>query len=300
MRPYDGGVLLDKPEGVSSFKALGPVKRALGGSKVGHTGTLDPFASGLMVALCGRLTKLAPQCSKLDKTYEAVVFFGEETETLDPEGPVVARGSVPSYERIVGETQKFVGTISQRPPAYSAVHVGGRRAYELARTGAAVELPERNVTIRTFDILAWSPPELTCRITVSAGTYIRSIARDLGRSCGSVAYLSALRRIAVGPWHVSDSVRPDEFSPERDVRSPERTVATIPGLESAVVAEHAVDRVCSGVPLRREWLFRHDGRPYGGQPDGADLALFDPRGDLLAVATPRGNTFAYRFVRPRE
>ena len=292
--------MLDKPEGVSSFKALGPVKRALRGSKVGHTGTLDPFASGLMVALCGRLTKLASHFSSLDKTYEAVVFFGKETETLDPEGPVIAHGDLPTHERILRETEQFVGTISQQPPAYSAVHVAGKRAYERARAGEAVELAERTVHIRDFSILKWSPPELTVRITVSAGTYIRSIARDLGHSCGTVAYVAALRRTSVGPWQIADSVPPERFTPERDLLSPSRTVAAIPRLRSVLVTDKAVGRVRSGMPLRRDWILSQNPFPGGVQSDGSDIALFDSHGDLLAVAIPRGDTFSYRFVRPQD
>ncbi len=301
MKPVDGAVLLDKPEGISSFKALTPVKRGLRGSKVGHTGTLDPFASGLMVVLCGRMTKLASQLTNLDKTYEAVFCFGTETDTLDPEGQIVGEGSVPAFDRISKELERFTGTFLQRPPAYSAVHVDGKRAYERARSGETVELPERSVSVREIETLDWRAPKLRVRVTVSSGTYIRSIARDLGYACDTVAYVSALRRVSVGAWQVRDAVRPDEFAPETDLISAARTVASVPGLRRAVVVDSAVQRVCNGMPLRAEWLRFEERRVGGNTPADeveGDVALFDSRGELLALATGLKGKFNYRFVRP--
>ena len=296
-------MLLDKPEGISSFKALGPVKRALRGSKVGHTGTLDPFASGLMIALCGRLTKLASQLTNLEKTYEAVFHFGRETETLDPEGRVVGEGDVPGLERIAGEIVGFKGSISQRPPAYSAIHVNGRRAYERARSGESVELPMRTVFVREIQTIDWTPPELRLRMTVSSGTYVRSIARDLAYACGTVAYVSALRRVSVGPWDVRNAVGPDLFDPEHHLVSAADTVSLIPGLSRAVVLDSAVQRVCNGMPLRHEWLRFPESAAGDREPFEAtegDLALFDGGGELLALATRQEGRFTYRFVRPRD
>ncbi len=300
MNPVDGAVLLDKPVGVSSFKALGPVKRALRGSKVGHTGTLDPFASGLLVALCGRLTKLAGRLTDLDKTYEAVFEFGRETDTLDPEGTLVAEGELPSFDRIAQEIKGFSGTISQRPPAYSAVHIDGKRAYERARSGETVELPLRRVSVRALEVIGWEPPDLRVRMTVSSGTYVRSIARDLGYACGSVAYVRGLRRISVGRWQVSDAIAPEEFSPDRHVISASRTVSAVPGLLRGVVTGSAAERICNGVPLRREW-FRLDGETeVASDQSHEDIALFDDSGELLAVVAGEQEGFSYRFVRPRQ
>ena len=210
-----GLILLDKPAGQSSFSALGNVKRVLGTRKVGHAGTLDPFATGLLVALSGRLTRLVPLMTALDKEYVAVVRTGEETDTLDPEGEVVARADVPGIEALARAAGAFRGEIEQVPPAYSAVKIDGRRAYARARSGEAPLMPSRRVTVHSLDILDWKAPDLTVRVRCSKGTYVRSLARDIAAAAGSRGYCVSLRRTAVGPFRVDEAVTPADFGPDR-------------------------------------------------------------------------------------
>ncbi|OQX29121.1 MAG: tRNA pseudouridine(55) synthase TruB [Spirochaeta sp. LUC14_002_19_P3] len=197
--------LLDKPPGISSFAALGELKRRIGTKKVGHAGTLDPFASGLLIALSGKMTRAAFLAEGLPKEYEAIFRFGEETDTLDTEGKVIAAAAVPEYETIADAASLFRGEIKQVPPVYSAIKVKGKRAYQSARQGQTVELPPRGVFIHTFEILSWQPPDLAVRIKCSKGTYIRSIARDMGIACGSRAHCLRLCRTAIDPFRVDEA-----------------------------------------------------------------------------------------------
>jgi len=201
-------LLLYKPPGITSFSSLSPVKRTLG-KKVGHAGTLDKFAEGLMIVLTGSFTKLNPLLSNMDKRYIATIEFGDETSTLDPEGEVVASGPIPSLETIESVVaQQFVGTIDQIPPTYSAVHVNGKRAYRLAREGKDVDIPSRSITIYSASILSWDSPRLVLSVHCSKGTYIRSLARDIAVACGSRAHLVALERTMIGPFPLEDAVDP--------------------------------------------------------------------------------------------
>ncbi|MCK5250081.1 MAG: tRNA pseudouridine(55) synthase TruB, partial [Spirochaetaceae bacterium] len=162
--------LLDKPAGISSFAALGALKRSLGTGKVGHAGTLDPFATGLLLALSGKLTKAAYLLSDMDKEYEAVFRFGKETDTLDTEGEIIAESPVPEYSGILKAAESFSGTLKQTPPAFSAVKINGKRAYSQARKGLEVELPVRDVHINRFETISWESPDLKVRIQCSKGT----------------------------------------------------------------------------------------------------------------------------------
>jgi len=200
---------LDKPAGISSFSALGSLKRNLGTGKVGHAGTLDPFATGLLLALSGKLTRSVSLLSDMDKEYEAVFRFGEETDTLDTEGNVIAEAPVPEYSSIQKSVVVFSGTITQIPPAFSAIKINGKRAYSSARKGLDVEMPERQVQIRSFELLNWNPPDLGVKIRCSKGTYIRSVARDLGLESGSRAFCRSLRRTAIGPFSVDNALPPE-------------------------------------------------------------------------------------------
>jgi tRNA pseudouridine55 synthase len=216
-----GFLILDKPGGLSSAKALVPIKRTVGrGVKVGHSGTLDPFATGTLLVLLGDATRLAQVALGLDKTYRATLRFGVETETLDPEGAVVAEadpGRRPPA-RLAEKVRALVGEIEQTPPAHSAVRVGGRRAYELARRGEAVEIAPRTVTVREARIEAESWPVVILRVTCGSGTYLRALARDLGRSLGLPAHLTALRRTSIGPFPAREGAPPERFPDLRAVR----------------------------------------------------------------------------------
>lgn len=212
----DGYLLLAKREGVTSFDSLALVKRALGTRRVGHTGTLDSFADGLLVVLCGRLTRLTPYITSLSKTYLCVVCFGLETDTLDPTGRVVREGRAPERREIESVLPAFEGDILQTPPLYSAVHVAGRRASAIARSGGGADLKARRVRINSTKLLDFRKElrgaegegglsfalfEVDC----SKGTYIRSLARDIAEAAGTCATCAALRRTKVGPFRLSDA-----------------------------------------------------------------------------------------------
>jgi len=204
-----GLVLLNKMPGVTSFDSLAAVKKAFATGKVGHTGTLDKFASGLLLVLVGRGVKLIPLFNNCAKEYTATILFGEETDTLDPEGSVIAEAEVPSKEAVEDALKNFRGEIMQAPPAYSAKHINGRRSYELAREGKEPEMKKQRITVHELNLLSWTPPEACIRVRVSSGTYIRSLARDIALAAGSRARLSSLRRDMVGPFYLEDAVVSD-------------------------------------------------------------------------------------------
>jgi tRNA pseudouridine(55) synthase len=196
--PPDGLILLHKPPGLTSFDTLRDIKRILGTGKVGHTGTLDKFAEGLLLVLTGRALKLCQWFTRCDKRYEAVIRFGTETDTLDPEGAVIANAPLPSRENVEQAIPQFLGKIEQSPPVYSAIHIDGRRASELARGGESPEMQKRPVTIFQLDLLSWEPPYARIFVHCSSGTYIRSLARDIALATGTRAHLTALIRTQVG------------------------------------------------------------------------------------------------------
>lgn len=205
-----------KKSGLTSFSSLGCIKKALHTKKVGHTGTLDSFAEGLLVVLTGSLTRLVPFFTLFDKTYEAVISFGEETDTLDPSGSVIRSAPLPDTADFEKSLSAFCGNIMQSPPAYSAIHVNGKRASELAREGRLESLPERPVTVFKNEILETRlTSENKVRYArvlfhVSKGTYIRSLARDIALNCNSAAHLIGLKRTKVGCFSLEDAAFFDE------------------------------------------------------------------------------------------
>jgi tRNA pseudouridine55 synthase len=218
------GILnLDKPPGISSARAVDRVKRLLPrGTKIGHAGTLDPFATGVLLLLVGRATKACERLMDAPKQYEATVRLGATTTTDDPESPAQAwhpaSGRVVEpvpLERIRAVLPDFVGEVLQRPPAFSAMKVGGRRAYDLARKGHDVAIEARPVRVYGIDLLDYAWPDLRLRIDCGRGTYIRAIARDLGERLDVGGYLTELRRTRVGTFDVNDAVTLDGLTPER-------------------------------------------------------------------------------------
>ena len=207
----DGIVLLAKKAGITSFKSLNTIKKALDTKKVGHTGTLDSFAQGLLVVCTGKLTKLASNIIEFDKQYQAVIKFGEETDTLEYTGKVVNSTRLPDLETLKSAIKKFTGNIMQKPPAFSSIHINGERASNLARQGQICEIPNRPVTVYKADIIdvKLNSENLVeyalIDFTVSKGTYIRSLARDIGKSCSSSAHLIGLYRTRVGNFKIEDS-----------------------------------------------------------------------------------------------
>jgi tRNA pseudouridine55 synthase len=240
---------------------------------VGHTGTLDPFATGLLVVLVGRATRLARFVEPQPKTYLATARLGARTDTDDHTGSLVEESPVEGLtrEQVFDALAGFVGEQRQRPPAYSAKHVGGERSHRLARRGAAVEPPEATVTVHRVEPIGWAPPALTFRATVSAGTYLRAIARDLGTRLGVGAHLSALRREAIGGLRVEDAVALDRVTREALLPAA-RVLGHLPAVELDPEAKAAV---VHGRPVA-------DGGAAGRRGSGAVVLLDGP--DVVAVA----------------
>jgi len=204
-----GLVLLDKPLGKSSFGMVRYLKRYLNIKKVGHTGTLDPAAEGLLVLCFGKATKLADAVQALPKVYEAVLYFGRSTPSYDRESgwqdeQPIAHIDQASLKRVIEE--RFLGEIEQTPPLYSAIKIGGERLYKKARRGETIDIPSRNVTLYDIEIVHFHLPIVQLRIHCSKGTYIRSLARDIGLALHSSAYLAALRRVSIGPFNVDQAL----------------------------------------------------------------------------------------------
>lgn len=284
-----GVVFINKPSGITSFQALHIVKKKLGHGKVGHTGTLDKFAEGLLIALAGKNTRLVPYFEGLDKTYIASIRFGATTETLDTESPEQAPQPVPDFHTIESRMARFTGEQDQIPPQYSAVHVNGTRAYKRIMKGETVEIPARRITIYSMDILDWSPPVLQVQIHCSKGTYIRALARDLGLECGSTAYLQALERTRIGPFDVSSAVNPQDFNPQEHLVSASPVVQQLPNITSVMVKDNAVKLILNGNPVQTEWL------EWDDNTNGI-YALMDAQNELCALAEFTDEKWKYRYV----
>jgi tRNA pseudouridine55 synthase len=216
-KPFERIILIDKPADMSSFGVVARVRRKLRDElgkkvKVGHTGTLDPFATGLLIILAGRATKKSDEFLKKDKEYEATVFLGKTSSTGDVEGEITdVSDKVPTDDEVKKACEKFVGEIEQTVPIFSAVKINGERAYKLARKGKAVEMPTRKVTIYSIEIIDYKYPELKIRTHVSSGTYIRTLGEDIGKALGTGAYLTALRRTKIADYYVKDALKLDEY-----------------------------------------------------------------------------------------
>ena len=217
--PIDGILLIDKAEGETSYDVVRKMKRIFKGLKVdkfGHAGTLDPFATGLLIILVGQGTKLSSFIMSQRKRYLATVRLGIETDTLDPTGKVICERAVPklSLEFIRSKAQGFSGNIEQTPPIYSAIKYKGTRAYKLAREGRTPTLKKRSVSIYSFDVTSVELPDVTMEVECSSGTYMRSLASDLGRELGPGGHLRSLRRLKCGPFNVNNTLKSQEISAE--------------------------------------------------------------------------------------
>jgi tRNA pseudouridine55 synthase len=265
----DGMLLVDKPAGPTSHDVVSVARRALGVRRVGHAGTLDPFATGLLVLLVGRATRLLPYIDAEPKVYEATVRFGVATDTDDVTGSATEEAALPSrasVERAIGE---LTGVILQEPPAFSAKQVGGRRSYAAARRGERLELQPVRVRVHEWDVRAWRADELDVVITCSGGTYVRALARDLGRLSGSVAHLTALRRVRSGPFTVSRAATLDGVASGAAIVLP--PIEAVRSLPSERLGAEELARVITG-------------RPVAASVAGEHAALVDSLGDLVAVA----------------
>jgi tRNA pseudouridine55 synthase len=223
--PNQGLLLVDKPAGMTSHDVVQHVRRIYGERSIGHLGTLDPFATGLLVLLLGRATRLATFLDTEPKVYEATIKFGTETNTDDETGTVIRSAAAASESDIRSAIKSLTGTISQVPPAYSAKSIDGTRAYDAARRGTPLDIPAVDVTVHSWDVREVSAETVSAVITCSGGTYIRALARDLGRLTQSAAHLASLRRTRIGEFDVRDAATLEALSAEPVRVRPLRVVA---------------------------------------------------------------------------
>ena len=276
----DGLLLVDKPAGITSHAAVDRARHAIGTRRIGHAGTLDPFATGLLVLLIGRATRLLPFLDAEPKVYHAVIRFGMRTSTDDPSGEPVQEAPAPEQVVVERAIASLTGHLLQRPPVYSAKRVGGVRAYAAARRGTPMSLEPVGVTVHEWRVINRVEDDLEVEITCSGGTYIRALARDLGEATGSAAHLAALRRIRSGRFDVKDA---------RDLDTVERGEFSLhpPSIAVGQLRQQALDdldakRIVHGLTVN-------------AQTPGELVALCHDN-ELLAIAVRDGETFRPKVV----
>ena len=278
-----GLLRLAKAPGPSSNEVLQQARRLLGWVKAGHAGTLDPGASGLLLVLLGEAVKLVPYLADLEKEYVGVVRFGAETDTQDGAGLVTRRAPWEHLDAVLVGAQlaTFFGESRQEPPMYSALQVGGRRLYDLAREGREVERAARRIEVGQIRLLEWRPPDAEFLVRCSSGTYVRTIARDLGLRCESAAHLAALKRTAIGPFRLEGATTLEDLGALPPDGSPPlvRLADAVAHLPSVTLDDRAARGVLDG---RAPALLLED-LPAGLAPGGT-LALLDASRRLLAIA----------------
>jgi tRNA pseudouridine55 synthase len=282
-----GWIILDKPVGLGSTSAVGAIKRILREAdeprtKVGHGGTLDPLASGVLPIALGEATKVAGRMLDATKGYDFTILFGEETDTLDAEGQIVATSDVrPTLEKVEAILPRFTGPIEQTPPVYSALKIEGKPAYERARAGEAVEIKPRQVTIFELRVLSAGDDAVTLSATVSKGTYIRSLARDIALALGTVGHISHLRRTRAGPFGIEQAVSLDFLTETAKARALTRTVlpltAALDDIPALPVTSRQADMLRQGQRLAG----------FPAQP-GLQLATFEETPVALVEASADG------------
>jgi tRNA pseudouridine55 synthase len=284
-RPIDGILLVDKPAGITSHDVVDLARRALGTRRIGHAGTLDPFATGLLVLLVGQATRLLAYLNGEPKVYEATIAFGSETDTDDVTGIVTRSADLPETSRVLGALASLTGTVQQTPPAYSAKQIGGRRAYQAARRGEAPELAPVTVTVHRWDVRSITDTRLDAVITCGGGTYIRALARDLGRLTGSAAHLATLRRTRSGRFDVHEAFSLDQLREGSAAIQP--PLAAVAHLPTVTLSDDDVRHVRQGRSVAA-----------AEKDDDHSAAVLDGAGALVAVAERTGSTWQPRVVLP--
>ena len=286
----DGFLNLAKPSGPTSHDQVAAVRRLFGTSRVGHAGTLDPLASGVLPVALGRATRLLNRLAAATKSYRAEAEFGLRTTTDDLEGRVLERCASPplDVEEIQSALRRFVGRQLQRPPAYSAARQAGQRAYQLARAGEAVDLAPRWIEISRAELISWSPPRLVFEVECSKGTYVRALVRDLAEHLGTLACLAGLARLRVGDFHLEDSVSLADLAnrpPEGRLAALQSPDVVLRNLPTVVLDEFALDH------------FRH-GRGWSQAASGAEGRAYDSAGNFvgLLVADPASGQWRARLL----
>jgi tRNA pseudouridine55 synthase len=284
VRRMFGFINVSKPTGKTSRQVVDRIVRCAAGVKAGHAGTLDPLASGVLVVAVGPATRLIRYVQQMRKRYEAVFLLGRDSPTEDVEGPVVelADSVIPTREALARAAVELTGVIMQRPPAYSALKVAGRRAYDLARRGETVELEPRPVSIHRLEITHYDYPELRLAIECSAGTYVRTLGRDLAQRAGTLAVMSALVRTAVGVFTLADSTNSDDITQQKLrelVQNPLVAFAEWPRL---ILDDAEIARIARGQSIRRTIAAAGTQTPAAAETTSEALAL-NAAGSLLAV-----------------
>lgn len=270
---------IDKPAGMTSRDVVNRVQRLVRPHKVGHAGTLDPLATGVLVVAVGQATRLVEYVQQMPKTYQGTFLLGRASDTEDVEGQVVVLDSprIPAMEEIQAVLPGFLGTIEQRPPAYSALKVAGQAAYKLARRGQAVELAPRPIEIHEITVLRYAYPDLELLVRCGSGTYIRSLGRDLAEELGTAAVMSALRRLAIGPFIVDRSLRLDDLA----LDAVEENL-----LPAALAASHLPQTIVDAAETQRivrgQSLFNRHGIL------GEEIAAIDQAGQIVAILSSAG------------
>ncbi len=291
----EGVVNINKPSGMTSHDVVQHVRRVLGEKRIGHTGTLDPLATGVLVLCIGQATRIAQYLEAGEKEYEAVMRLGITTDTLDAEGRILETRSspVPEQDEIVSLMQRFRGTIMQRPPAFSAVKISGIPSYKLAREGKAELNKPRPVTIKALELTAYEYPFVSITVTCSKGVYIRSLCADLGDALGTGAHVSKLQRTRSGCFSIANAVTLEEFTSMAEAGTEAQAVATIDDALADVppilLAEDESERVTHGSKVSC---------PDEPETDGRNglVRLHDPLGRLLALARLEGGIIRPELV----
>jgi tRNA pseudouridine55 synthase len=270
---------IDKPAGVSSRNIVNDVQRLIRPVRIGHAGTLDPLATGVLILCLGRATRLVPYLQQQPKEYLATFLLGRRSETDDVEREVVELPDppLPTIQEIEAALPQFIGDILQRPPAFSAIKVGGRRAYKMARQGKQVELAARPVTIYEIDLIEYDYPRLMLNIRCGSGTYVRSVGRDLATALGTAAVMSALRRTAIGDFRAEEACRADELTSERVASQLLPAALATSQLPSVVVDAAEIERLRTGLRISR---------PNHGLT--GEIAAKTANGRLISILTADG------------
>ena len=274
-----GILLVDKPAGMTSHDVVDRIRRAARMKRVGHTGTLDPAATGLLILCLGPATRLSEHFTGLEKTYEGTMRLGIETASYDLDGEVVTERPVPELDiaAIQHQCTPFTGQIQQIPPMVSAVKVDGERLYKLARKGETVERPARSVLVRAYDVLSYDAPDARVRVTCSSGTYVRSLCHDVGQAIGCGAALASLRRLAVGRHRVEDALPLEAFTSPDSVAARLLPMGDALDLPAGVLEDDALPALANGNPISSRNL-------VGGCPVSHGwLQLKNRAGELLAL-----------------
>jgi tRNA pseudouridine55 synthase len=282
MQALSGVVVIDKPGGMTSFAVVKRVRQGLGVRKAGHTGTLDPMATGVLPVCVGEATKIAALLTAGDKVYTGTALLGLETDTLDITGNVVKQKGAEGLARgrISEVVAELVGPQLQVPPAFSAVRSGGERAYARARRGEEVDLEPREIVVRRFELTGWDHPRFELLVECSKGTYVRSLVAEVGRRLGCGATLTALRRLRSGPFGLEQAVALADLdrvaAGELELVSPDRALSHLPAVE---LRRREVDRVTHGQPVER---------PRGELPPVSEQLRMRFEGELVALGEVRG------------